>query len=73
MSAGDWDGSDILFWVFWFLLIVGLTVGVVGITQAMNEPNDYARGYCAALNGTVLNTDACDVGGKVVTIQKEES
>jgi hypothetical protein len=73
MSAGDRDVTgNILLGVLWGVLILTLTTGVVGVTQAMNEPNDYARGYCAALGGTVLNTETCNVEGKVMTIQKEE-
>ena len=50
------------------LLVISATFT---ITQAVNTPHDYARGYCTALGGTVLNNETCDVDGKVIVITKE--
>ena len=71
MSTSMDTGAKVLFGLFWLLIAVGVTTAVVGITQTINAPHDYARGYCAALGGTVLNNDTCDVGGAVVLVKAE--
>lgn len=36
--------------------------------QEVGYAEGYSEGYCAALGGTVLNADTCNVEGKVVAI-----
>mgnify|MGYP003591931073 CR=1 FL=1 len=41
---------------------------ITAAAMEANNPSHYADGYCAALNGTRLNDESCNVNGKVVPV-----
>jgi hypothetical protein len=55
------------------LLMVIVVVAVGGVFAAAmffgGKETGYTEGYCAALNGTVLNSSSCNVDGKVVEVK----
>ena len=51
------------------LAIVAVIGGVIWIMFLAGEGKGYTEGYCAALSGTVLNGNACNVNGKVVGVK----
>ena len=62
----------VLYCVFFAAVILG---SVVLVTAQINRNDDAARanytaGYCAALNGTSINSDTCNVDGQVVEVPK---
>jgi hypothetical protein len=67
MASNDEAGWG---WVVFLLLIGAFTVALLTsvITAAVHGPFSYSTGFCTALDGTRLNNETCDVGGKVVTV-----
>jgi hypothetical protein len=60
----------------WGFLVFCVGVGILFtalFTLAMTDltrPTTYSEGYCAALGGTRLTDEECNVDGKVVTVVK---
>lgn len=65
--------EDGFFLTVGLLLLTAMVLSVtVGITQSVYGANARAVGFCAALDGVVLNNDSCDVDGKVIRIEIPE-
>ena len=60
---GMWGETLIIFGI---LAVIG---GVLCVMFLAGEGKGYTEGYCAALSGTVLNGNACNVNGKVVGVK----
>ena len=60
---GMWGEAFIIFGI---LAVIG---GVLCVMFLAGEGKGYTEGYCAALSGTVLNGNACNVNGKVVEVK----
>lgn len=55
--------------VFGVICVLFFTLGgIIGSTIAAGD--SYTGGYCAALNGTALNGEACNVDGRVVEVKR---
>ena len=54
---------------FGILAIIAVIGGVMWVMFLAGEGKGYTEGYCAALSGTVLNGDSCNVNGKVVEVR----
>lgn len=52
------------------LVVMAAITGIVAGSALVGEqiPQQYAEGYCTALEGTRLNDETCNVDGKVVPI-----
>jgi hypothetical protein len=65
--------DDGLVGFFCGVLLMTLLFGLfLGIVTARVADDARADGYCYALNGTRLNSDSCDVAGRVVEIEYPE-
>lgn len=67
--------SDVLF----YTIVAGIFICVVAVTALgaahVQENRDFSlwsKGYCAAIGGTSVTDEVCNVDGKVVTIPREE-
>lgn len=56
-----------------FLVIAAAIAVVIGVGLLFYNGGigkGYTDGYCAALGGTVLNIDSCNVDGRVIEVKR---